>query len=84
MAQTCIKGTRMIDERLYALPQFERLADKENTVRRISLHAYLIGQPDRIGPFAAALHGIAAEGRGWLTTAGAICDVGRAQQDQEA
>jgi allantoinase len=59
------------------IAQFERLADEGasgGTVMCIPLHAYLIGQPHRIGPFAEALRIIAADGRGWLTTAGAIVD----------
>ncbi len=62
--------------------QFERLAaegEKSGTVMCIPLHAYLIGQPHRIGPFEEALRHIAADGRGWLTTAGAIVDAWRAQ-----
>ena len=63
--------------------QFERLADEGalggGTVMCIPLHAYLIGQPHRIGPFKDALRRIAADGRGWLTTAGAICDHWRAE-----
>lgn len=54
--------------------QFERLADEGGTVMCIPLHAYLIGQPHRIGPFEEALRHIAGDGRGWLTTAGAIVD----------
>jgi allantoinase len=64
--------------------QFRRLADEGErsggTVMCIPLHAYLIGQPHRIGPFADALAQIAADGRGWLTTAGAIADAWREQQ----
>jgi len=59
--------------------QYERLADEGGTVMCIPLHAYLIGQPHRIGPFDAALAHIAADGRGWLTTAGAIADAWRLQ-----
>jgi allantoinase len=60
--------------------QYRRLADEGGAVMCIPLHAYLIGQPHRIGPFEAALREIAADGRGWLTTAGAIADVWRGQQ----
>ena len=59
--------------------QFRRLADEGGTVMCIPLHAYLIGQPHRIGPFADALAEIAADGRAWPTTAGAIADAWRAQ-----
>lgn len=58
--------------------QFRRLADEGGTVMCVPLHAYLIGQPHRIGPFEAALREIAADGRAWLTTAGAIADAWRA------
>jgi hypothetical protein len=44
------------------------------------LHAYLIGQPHRIGPFEEALRYIAADGRAWLTKAGDIVDALNAQQ----
>lgn len=64
--------------------QFERLADEGGTVMCIPLHAYLIGQPHRIGPFTDALRRIAADGRAWPTTAGAICDHWRAQQEGQA
>ena len=57
--------------------QYRRLADEGGTVMCIPLHAYLIGQPHRIGPFEEALREIAADGRGWLTTAGAIADAWR-------
>jgi allantoinase len=59
--------------------QYRRLADEGGTVMCIPLHAYLIGQPHRIGPFEEALAEIAADGRGWLTTAGAIADAWRSQ-----
>jgi allantoinase len=59
--------------------QFRRLADEGGTVMCIPLHAYLIGQPHRIGPFTEALREIAADGRGWLTTAGDIADAWRGQ-----
>jgi allantoinase len=54
--------------------QYERLAAEGGTVMCIPLHAYLIGQPHRIGPFEKALEHIAADGRAWITTAGAIAD----------
>ena len=60
--------------------QYRRLAEEGGTVMCIPLHAYLIGQPHRIGPFAEALAEIAADGRGWLTTAGEIADAWRGQQ----
>ena len=63
--------------------QYRRLAAEGETgggtVMCIPLHAYLIGQPHRIGPFADALKEIATDGRGWLTTSGAIADAWRAQ-----
>jgi hypothetical protein len=40
----------------------------------IPLHAYLIGQPHRIGPFEEALRHIAADGRAWIARAGEIVD----------
>jgi hypothetical protein len=46
----------------------------------IPLHAYLIGQPHRIGPFEEALRHIAADGRAWIARAGEIVDAWRAQQ----
>jgi allantoinase len=58
--------------------QFERLADEGSAVMCIPLHAYLVGQPHRIGPFEEALKRIAADGRAWVTTAGAIVDAWRA------
>jgi peptidoglycan/xylan/chitin deacetylase (PgdA/CDA1 family) len=60
--------------------QYERLADEGGTVMCIPLHAYLIGQPHRIGPFEEALRYIAADGRAWLTKAGDIVDAWNAQQ----
>jgi peptidoglycan/xylan/chitin deacetylase (PgdA/CDA1 family) len=57
--------------------QFDRLADEgaaSGTVMCIPLHAYLIGQPHRIGPFEKVLEHIAADGRAWITTAGEIAD----------
>ena len=60
--------------------QYRRLADEGGTVMCIPLHAYLIGQPHRIGPFEQALREIAEDGRGWLATAGEIADAWRGQQ----
>jgi hypothetical protein len=57
--------------------QFDRLAEEgaaSGTVMCIPLHAYLIGQPHRIGAFEQALQHIAADGRAWITTAGRIAD----------
>ncbi|KPP94878.1 polysaccharide deacetylase family protein [Erythrobacter sp. HL-111] len=62
--------------------QYERLAEEgeaSGTVMCIPLHAYLIGQPHRIGPFEEALEHIAKDGRAWLATAGAIVDAWREQ-----
>jgi hypothetical protein len=57
--------------------QFERLAQEgetSGTVMCIPLHAYLIGQPHRIGAFAEVLRHIAADGRAWITRSGDIAD----------
>lgn len=57
--------------------QFDRLAAEgaaSGTVMCIPLHAYLIGQPHRIGAFERVLEHIAGDGRAWITTAGAIAD----------
>lgn len=59
--------------------QFERLAQEPGSVMCIPLHAYLIGQPHRIGPFEQALKHIAADGRAWIATASEIVDAWRAQ-----
>jgi len=62
--------------------QFERLAEEganSGTVMCIPLHAYLIGQPHRIGPFEEALRDIAADPRCWKATAGDIVASWRAQ-----
>jgi peptidoglycan/xylan/chitin deacetylase (PgdA/CDA1 family) len=62
--------------------QFERLAaegERSGTVMCIPLHAYLIGQPHRIGPFEEALKHIAADGRAWIARAGEIVDAWREQ-----
>ncbi len=55
--------------------QYERLAAEgaqSGTVMCIPLHAYLIGQPHRIGPFEEVLRHIAADGRAWITRSGDI------------
>jgi allantoinase len=57
--------------------QYERLAregERSGTVMCIPLHAYLIGQPHRIGPFAQVLRHIAGDGRAWIARAGEIAD----------
>ena len=57
--------------------QYERLAEEgeaSGTVMCIPLHAYLIGQPHRIGPFAQVLRHIAEDGRAWIARAGEIAD----------
>ena len=62
--------------------QFDRLAregETSGTVMCIPLHSYLIGQPHRIGAFERVLAHIAADGRAWITTAGAIADAYRGQ-----
>ena len=69
--------------------QYDRLADEgertgSGTVMCIPLHAYLIGQPHRIGPFDEALAHIAADPRCWKARSGEIVvawrdKVGRAQ-----
>ncbi|MES2056528.1 MAG: polysaccharide deacetylase [Pseudomonadota bacterium] len=62
--------------------QFERLAQEgaaSGTVMCIPLHAYLIGQPHRIGAFERVLEHIAADGRAWIARAGEIVDAWRAQ-----
>ncbi|MEM7665546.1 MAG: polysaccharide deacetylase family protein [Pseudomonadota bacterium] len=62
--------------------QYERLAtegEKSGTVMCIPLHAYLIGQPHRIGPFEEALEHIAKDGRAWIARAGEIVDAWREQ-----
>jgi len=64
------------------MKQYKRLAEEgaaSGTVMCIPLHAYLIGQPHRIGPFEEALEHIAKDGRAWLATAGEIVDAWRAQ-----
>lgn len=65
------------------IKQFERLASEGNdsgTVMCIPLHAYLIGQPHRIGPFEEALRYIANDPRCWKARAGEIVDAWRAQR----
>lgn len=62
--------------------QYERLAaegERSGTVMCIPLHAYLIGQPHRIGPFEEALEHIASDGRAWIARAAEIVDAWRAQ-----
>lgn len=62
--------------------QYERLAEegvRSGTVMCIPLHAYLIGQPHRIGPFEEALEHIAKDGRAWIATASKIVDAWRSQ-----
>ncbi|MFZ4109456.1 MAG: polysaccharide deacetylase family protein [Polymorphobacter sp.] len=62
--------------------QYDRLAregEVSGTVMCIPLHSYLIGQPHRIGPFERVLEHIVADGRAWITTAGAIADAYRGQ-----
>ena len=57
--------------------QFDRLAQEgatSGTVMCIPLHAYLIGQPHRIGAFQEVLRHIAADGRAWITRSGDITD----------
>jgi allantoinase len=57
--------------------QYDRLAEEgaaSGTVMCIPLHAYLIGQPHRIGAFEKLLEHIAQDGRAWIATAGAIAD----------
>ena len=57
--------------------QFDRLAQEgatSGTVMCIPLHAYLIGQPHRIGAFQEVLRHIAADGRAWITRSGDIAD----------
>ncbi len=66
------------------IKQYERLAEEgertgSGTVMCIPLHAYLIGQPHRIGPFEEALRHIAADGRAWKARAGEIVECWRAQ-----
>ncbi len=60
--------------------QYERLAAEPGSVMCIPLHAYLIGQPHRIGPFERVLEHIAADGRAWIARAGEIVDAWRDQR----
>ena len=60
--------------------QYERLASEPGSVMCIPLHAYLIGQPHRIGAFAGVLEHIAADGRAWIARAGDIVDAWRGQR----
>ncbi len=71
------------------IQQFDRLADEgertgSGTVMCIPLHAYLIGQPHRIGPFEEALEHIAADPRCWKARAGEIVDAWREQVGRAA
>lgn len=62
--------------------QFDRLAAEgavSGTVMCIPLHAYLIGQPHRIGAFERVLEHIAGDDRAWIARAGEIVDAWRAQ-----
>ncbi|MCS6987261.1 MAG: polysaccharide deacetylase family protein [Sphingomonadaceae bacterium] len=64
------------------IAQFERLAVEgagTGTVMCIPLHAYLIGQPHRIGPFRRVLKHIAADPRAWIAKASDIVAAFRAQ-----
>jgi len=66
------------------IAQYDRLAregETSGTVMCIPLHAYLIGQPHRIGPFEEVLRHIAADGRAWITKAGDIADVYKMQRE---
>lgn len=58
--------------------QFDQLlaeGEKSGTVMCVPLHAYLIGQPHRIGPFAEFLDYVAANSKDvWITTAAEIAD----------
>jgi len=65
------------------IDQFDRLAaegEASGTVMCIPLHAYLIGQPHRIGAFEEVLRHIAADGRAWITRSGDIADAYLAQR----
>src|SRR3546814_16451084 len=52
--------------------QYQRLAAEGGTVLCIPLHAYLIGQPHRIGPFEEVLKNLAPPGRAWIARSGDI------------
>ena len=60
--------------------QFDRLATEPGSVMCIPLHAYLIGQPHRIGAFSRVLEHIAGDGRAWIARAGEIVDAWRGRQ----
>jgi peptidoglycan/xylan/chitin deacetylase (PgdA/CDA1 family) len=65
------------------IDQFDRLAaegEASGTVMCIPVHAYLIGQPHRIGAFEEVLRHIAADGRAWITRSGEIADAYLAQR----
>ena len=49
----------------------------------IPLHAYLIGQPHRIGAFEEVLRHIAADGRAWITRSGDIANAYRHQMERK-
>lgn len=64
------------------IKQYETLAEEgedSGTVMCIPLHAYLIGQPHRIGPFRDALRYIADDKRAWQCTALEISQAYKAQ-----
>lgn len=57
--------------------QFDQLLEEgreSGTVMCIPLHAYLVGQPHRIGPFEEVLAHIAGHDEAWLTTAREIAE----------
>ena len=47
---------------------------RQSLVMGIALHPYVVGQPHRLRELRRALQHIAADGRAWLTTPGAILD----------
>ena len=75
MNDTIVYNVNLVSPRRYGdiiKRQFDRLyeeGEQSGTVMCIPLHAYLIGQPHRIGPFEEALRHIASDGRAWLATA---------------
>ncbi|HEY8351596.1 MAG TPA: polysaccharide deacetylase family protein [Sphingomonadales bacterium] len=57
--------------------QFDQLmeeGERSGTVMCVPLHAYLIGQPHRIGPFAEFLDYVSRQPDVWITTAREIAD----------
>jgi len=79
-------GALAMDPWRYAdilMRHFDQLLEEgqeSGTVMCIPLHAYLVGQSHRIGPFAKALEHIASHGDDvWITTAAEIADVYRQQ-----